>query len=355
MDDLYDLPPGIDDAAARSQPPPPGVVTAAQPAEQPRCWPSVDAMQTDGDRSPYICLAWANGTCKRGARCSTRHALPTQADEDRLFHAKDSDVFGRTRVSTGTPLSVFDPLNCTILHIVSGVPHLRDQHARRRCLDEAFGEWGQVLKTWFLSEPGSAFVKFKWRSTAQLVLEACHGRPLRPEDSEPLQLAWCTTDPSIVVAQQGRELAYNAMREARERGRATQELYERLEREAGGRAAAATGDGGRRDGRAALGKRARNATAPASEMSEWFDGGAEPISAVAASYPGGLSVSEEELSTTTDGALPATHAGGEQEAGAPASAAEDLPAGWSASLDPHYRVMYYWNASTGATQWERPS
>ena len=63
------------------------------------------------------------------------------------------------------------------------------------------------------------------------LLEALHGRPLRPQDSEPLQIAWCTVDPSLVQARQGRELAYSALRDARERGRAAQELYARLEGE----------------------------------------------------------------------------------------------------------------------------
>lgn len=34
---------------------------------------------------------------------------------------------------------------------------------------------------------------------------------------------------------------------------------------------------------------------------------------------------------------------------------EPLPAGWSAHLDPATGATYYWNASLGATSWERPS
>lgn len=220
-DDLYDLPPGVDLPLA---------------AATPRCWPSIDEVATDGARrgAVIVCLDWANGRCAAGIGCAARHALPSIADENRMAHSADGllcDIFGRPRApASETPLSVFDPLACSTIHIVSGMPP-GDQHERRRALDESLSEWGQVVKSWFLADTRSCFVKFKWRSTAQLVLEALQGRPLRPEDNEPLELAWATVDPSIVQARQGRELAYSAMREARERGRATQALYDRLERE----------------------------------------------------------------------------------------------------------------------------
>mmetsp|Transcript_15730 Transcript_15730/g.49234 ORF Transcript_15730/g.49234 Transcript_15730/m.49234 type:complete len:234 (-) Transcript_15730:197-898(-) len=34
---------------------------------------------------------------------------------------------------------------------------------------------------------------------------------------------------------------------------------------------------------------------------------------------------------------------------------EPLPAGWSAHLDPATGATYYWNASVGATSWEKPT
>ena len=77
-----------------------------------------------------------------------------------------------------------------------------------------------------------------------LMLEALHGRPLRPEDDEPLELAWCTLDPSIVQARQGRDLAYHAMLDARARGQAAQDLYDRLERERAGASATSSSRNG---------------------------------------------------------------------------------------------------------------
>ena len=194
MDHLFDLPPGID-----------------EPAVLPRCWPSTDAVVTDGERrrsgAAPICLDWANGRCMQGTQCEQRHGLPSLADENRLNFSADGltrDIFGRPRAESDSAAlpSGFDPLACSTIHVLSGVPG-GDQQARRRMVDEAFGEWGQVVRTWFTADVGSCFVKFKWRSTAQLVLEACRGRPLRPEVALPLTPSPChpvTLSPSQPLA-----------------------------------------------------------------------------------------------------------------------------------------------------------
>ena len=327
MDDLFDLPPGID------------VPRAALP----RCWPDVDAMKTDGERrgAVEICIDWANGRCARGVHCAVRHAKPQQADENRLTFSADGvlrDIFGRPRppASAASPLTAFDPLACSIIHVTSGIPE-GSQAERRRWVDEAFGEWGAVVKTWFVADEGSCFVKFKWRSTAQLVLEACHGRPLRPEDNEPLQLKWCSVEPSAVQAQQGREMAYSAMREARERAATTQALYASLEREKDGIKA---GRGAR------VVKRPREEE-PEDAVADFLEGGGQTISAVAASYPGGITSLEDEQQA--GGSVPAA------ETPSGESAEAELPAGWHATVDPTYGVAYYFNEATGASQWHHPS
>lgn len=333
LDDFHDLPPGID----------------VPEATLPRCWPSTDACATDGEKrgETSICLDWANGRCARGVHCGSRHALPSIADENRMTFSADGllrDVFGRPRApaNTFTPLSAFDPLACQTIHVVSGVPR-GDLHVRRRIIDEALTEWGHIVKTWFIADEGSCFVKFKWRASAQVVMEALHGRPLRPEDNEPLQLAWAMVDPSIVQSQQGRELAYNAMKEARERGNATQALYERLERE---RHVASTASSSSALGTSALGKRARdNTTAPViSSLSAWHDGGDEPINAVAAAYPG----AEAEDATAGE------PAGSEEHATQPPPLEAMLPGGWRTGVDPTYHCTYYYHEASGRTQWEHP-
>ena len=324
LDDDYDLPPGIEMPAASALP---------------RCWPETDVITTEGERRgrTEICIDWANGRCPLGVKCEARHALPNQNDEIRLQHSADGvlcDIFGRPRASISTPLSSFDPLACTILHVASGVPMPEaQQRERQRIVDAGFGEWGTVVKTWFVADPKQCYVKFKSRATAQLVIEALHGRPLRPEDAEPLELAWCTVDPSIVQAQQGRELAYTAMREARERGRAAAELYERLEREKRDRESGVGGSGGLGIKRPRSGAVAEEAS---SSYSEWVESGGEPVNAVATAYPG---------------VEPEAAASGEE----PAASTTSLPPGWQAAIDPTYNVTYYYNEATGETQWEAPS
>ena len=131
------------------------------------------------------------------------------------------------------------------------------------------------------------------------------------------------------------------MREARERSHATQALYARLE----GEVASSIG-GGSGGGVVTGGKRARDeapAMAP-SDLSAWRDGGAQEISGVTMSYPGGLSADGTEASAAA--------------AAAPAPAAaveEELPAGWTSGVDPRYNVTYYVHAASGRSQWERPS
>ena len=123
LDDLHDLPPGVD----------------IPDATLPRCWPTIDSISTDGEKrgATEICLDWANGNCVRGIHCGARHALPSMADENRLYYSEDGlrDVFGRGRASLGTPTSAFDPLACQIIHVKSGVPAGTLQQ-RRAIIDE---------------------------------------------------------------------------------------------------------------------------------------------------------------------------------------------------------------------------
>ena len=334
LDDLHDLPPGVD----------------IPDATLPRCWPTIDSISTDGEKrgATEICLDWANGNCVRGIHCGARHALPSMADENRLYYSEDGlrDVFGRGRASLGTPTSAFDPLACQIIHVKSGVPAGTLQQ-RRAIIDEGFAEWGQVVKTWFLADEGSCFLRFKWRSSAQVVMEALHGRPLRPEDGEPMSLAWATVDPSVIQATQGKELAYNAMVEARQRGNAAQALYDRLERE---RHAPEAGGGG---GSGTLGKRTRGddlASDEASSASTWHTSSDESINAVASAYPGGLAGDGDERRAAADEEHATSLAAGPLEA-----ATGKLPEGWCAGVDPTYGCTYYYHEAMGRTQWEHPS
>uniref|UniRef100_A0A7S4BQ60 Uncharacterized protein n=1 Tax=Chrysotila carterae TaxID=13221 RepID=A0A7S4BQ60_CHRCT len=88
------------------------------------------------------------------------------------------------------------------------------------------GEWGELVRTWSAAQPGSGYVRYKWRSSAQFALEAMHGRPLSPEDATPCELSWALHDPEMEMAQAGSALALRSMQEAKRRREAQQRMYE---------------------------------------------------------------------------------------------------------------------------------
>ena len=186
-----DLPPGID-LPVHYEP----VVAAASAAPVlPRCWPDLDAAPTAGDcrGDAWICMAWANGSCRAGASCESLHRLPNMAEEQRLVYSTDGIdryVFGR--MGHGTQATAI---------LVRGLPTAGSQRQIRAALDE-LGEWGKVVRTWVHHEPGCGYVAFKARGTAQFVMEAMQGRSLSPEGGEPLQLSWALRDPGQEQAEQ---------------------------------------------------------------------------------------------------------------------------------------------------------
>ena len=215
-------------------PPPPTASTAPT-----RCWPDVDTCVTNGDsRGGALDLPADNRRAARarGASppsCTSLHRLPSQAEEDRLAHSADGlehDVFGRKRGALPAAISAsVDPLRCQTI-LVRGLPAALNARECRSALEE-FEEWGKLVRTWTLAEPGAGYVKFRHRGNAQFCLEAMHGRPLRPDSDEVLELSWAAADPALAVAQQGHALALRQMAEAKARRDEQHRMYDALERE----------------------------------------------------------------------------------------------------------------------------
>ena len=189
-----DLPPGID-LPVHHEPVAAAASSASAAPVLPRCWPDLDAAPTAGicRGDAWICMAWANGSCRAGASCESLHRLPNMAEEQRLVYSTDGidrDVFGR--MGAGTQATAI---------LVRGLPTAGSQRQLRAALD-GFGEWGKVVRTWVHHEPGCGYVAFKARGTAQFVMEAMQGRSLSPEGGEPLQLSWALRDPGQEQAEQ---------------------------------------------------------------------------------------------------------------------------------------------------------
>ena len=384
-DDL-DLPPGIDLPGRRE----PAAAAAAAPV-LPRCWPDVDAAPTAGDRrgDAWICLAWANGSCRAGASCESLHRLPSMAEEQRLVYSTDGidrDVFGR--MGHGTQATAI---------LVRGLPPTAGSQRQIRAALDEFGEWGKVVRTWVHHEPGCGYVAFKARGTAQFVMEAMQGRSLSPEGGEPLQLSWALRDPGQEQAEQvhsigtacprapprvpytparlhaygpctalpqARNLAMRSMEEARERRDEQHEMYRRLEAEGlalkrqklhggggsgGGGGGSGGGGGGGGSGGGGSGGGAGSAgcddAAALEPWSRWVEEPEVTMTAVTALYPGGVVAVNE--TRESEGVGDGSSANG--------TAAACLPAGWSSEVDPRYGARYYVHADSGRTQWEHPS
>ena len=369
QDDLFDLPPGVDLT--------PPVV---------RCWPDIDTIITDGERrgEHNICILWARGSCPAGIQCGACHRLPSHADEIRLLHSADGltkDIFGRAR-GERSERSVVDALQCQTV-CVTGLPVTSSQHERRQLLDALGSEWGTVVRTWVDADPRVGYVRFKWRSSAQLFVEAMDGKPARPDEPDaPLELAWCFHDPAAIQATQGRDLALAAAAEARARRESVFDLYSRLEAERSCAPPPAAGNTVSSAAHAAhkQGKRRRGEPAvmmsPAEGLSAataWADAPEEQISDVTAVYPGGDwgDAPEEQISDVTavypggdwgdwgdvgdaGGATAADEAVEEAKQGSAGSGEAPLPYGWIQGIDPASGYTYYHNGHTGGSQWQRP-
>ena len=75
----------------------------------------------------------------------------------------------------------------------------------------------EVDHEWVGAEPGSAYVRYKWRSAAQFVMEALAGPPFRPEGREPLVMRWEDEDPERELARHAHSVALRACEEAKRR------------------------------------------------------------------------------------------------------------------------------------------
>ena len=317
---------------------PPGIDIGDEGDTTTRCWPETDAVATAGERSGrarWFCLPWAHGSCALGANCEQRHRLPEHADEIKLMHSADGlthDIFGRARPEErGRTSQLADPFACaTIL-----VEHLPDfgtagyaMQERRRCLEAFASEWGQAVKTWCLADPTSGYVKFRWRCSAQMCMEAMDGRPLRPDEATPLRLSWASSDPSLMQASQSRDLALAAMEEAAQRRLFQEDLYLKHERDI------------------VPPKRRRLEPEGGDEVTAWMDAPERPLegSMVAAEYPGG-----DPAYCAQAGA----DAAAAEEAGAEGGA-QPLLAGWQSGIDPTYGATYFYHEESGRTQWQLP-
>lgn len=335
-----DLPPGIDLTA------PQGSQTAGA-SVLPRCWPEVDTQETAGSYrgNAWICLAWAHGRCMQGVRCTALHRLPSLAEEQRLTYSADGveyDVFGRPRAAASLLSPVPRPIETSTL-FVSGLDTRLSQRELRLAL-ERFAEWGCLTRTWCGVEPGTGYVRFRWRASAEFAVEAVHGRSLDPEGGPPLHVSFATTCPETEQSQNARTLALRALEEAKRRRDKQHDLYARLENESrtAKMAKASASPGLNRMGNIP------RIEHPDTSAAVWQIEPGQRVNEVTEVY----SSTDKEVAQSTT-CISSSVTDKDVDTGVN-PLVDELPTGWVSGVDPASGFVYFYHVPTGKSQWERP-
>jgi len=176
------------------------------PAET-RCVVATDAGYTKADKmsrsrhQANFCLFFARGSCALGVECRYFHRVPVRDDHDRLAKDEGHDCFGRERHKdfrddmTGVG-AIMHP--CRTLYVGNLV---KAEYADPAALEEAlwrhFGEWGELENVNLVSRLSIAFVRYRYRASAEFAREAMSNNHL--DHSEVLAIRWAHDDPNPVA------------------------------------------------------------------------------------------------------------------------------------------------------------
>ena len=170
-----------------------------------RCAPILDAGTTRGDAAGVkaLCYHFARGCCASGAGCEYLHRLPTAFDD--AHNHMMLDIFGRPKHhrerndndGTGSYMRV----GRTLYMFFGG--SVDPNWDAKRVYDEVsaqFGEFGPIEDVSVKFERRFAFVRFKFRASAEFAKEAMNGQTLWPrDDAEPLSVRWANDDPNPIA------------------------------------------------------------------------------------------------------------------------------------------------------------
>ncbi|KAJ8614268.1 hypothetical protein CTAYLR_001138 [Chrysophaeum taylorii] len=171
-----------------------------------RCVLATDAGYTKADKKgrraqANFCLFFARGSCALGPECRYFHRIPAKADLERLAKDEARDCFGRERHKdfrddmTGVG-AMMKP--CRTLY-VGGL--VKAEYADPAALEETiwrhFGEWGELENVNLVSRLSIAFVRYRYRSSAEFAREAMSNNSL--DHDENLNLRWAHDDPNPVA------------------------------------------------------------------------------------------------------------------------------------------------------------
>ena len=170
-----------------------------------RCAPILDAGVTrgDGNGTTAVCVYFARGCCSSGEACEYLHRLPTAFDD--AHNHMMFDIFGRPKHATerddngGT--GSYMRIGRTLYMFFGGA--VDPKWGARRVYDEVssqFGEFGPIEDVSVKFERRFAFVRYKFRASAEFAKEAMAGQTLWQDDSaEPLNVRWANDDPNPIA------------------------------------------------------------------------------------------------------------------------------------------------------------
>ena len=164
-----------------------------------------DAGYTKADKNAtndkFFCLFFARGCCAYGHSCHYFHRIPVKEDITLLLKDDLHDCFGRTRHKDHRDDmdgvgSVMKP--CRTLY-VGGVA--KAKYASPQELEKAlwtgFGEWGEVENVNLIARLSIAFIRYRFRASAEFAKEAMGNQALA--HGEVLNIRWAYDDPNPVA------------------------------------------------------------------------------------------------------------------------------------------------------------
>ena len=170
-----------------------------------RCAPILDAGATkaNGSGVTAVCYHFARGCCGSGEACEYLHKVPTAFDDAKNHMMYD--IFGRPKHHTerddnGGTGSYMRIGRTLYLYFGGAVDPNWDAKKVYDEIAAQFGEFGPIEDVTVKFDRRFAFVRYKFRASAEFAKEAMAGQTLwRAEEAEPLNVRWANDDPNPVA------------------------------------------------------------------------------------------------------------------------------------------------------------
>ncbi|KAL4545726.1 hypothetical protein Ndes2526B_g00377 [Nannochloris sp. 'desiccata'] len=147
-----------------------------------KCNPDLDSGYTRGERAgcSYHCIYFARGICHHGSDCNYLHRLPTASDEVKHLSEPQYDIFGRDRLDEEGATKRIGSISreCTTLYIYLGGAATQPQAILASAVTDSFSPWGPLDDVSVIPSKAIAFVRYKWRSSAEFAKAAMHQQTL---------------------------------------------------------------------------------------------------------------------------------------------------------------------------------